>query len=95
MKTAGVRDLKAHLSAYLRDVQRGEVLLVTDNGRVVAEIRAPGSGATPSEVRYPRLSKAGAVRLASNRATRGWAKGPAHPAPRGTAQSLLDAERGE
>ena len=37
MKTAGVRDLKTHLSGYLRDVARGDVVLVTDRGRVVAE----------------------------------------------------------
>jgi antitoxin (DNA-binding transcriptional repressor) of toxin-antitoxin stability system len=41
MKTVGIRDLEAHLSAYLRDVTRGERLLVTDRGRVVAELRQP------------------------------------------------------
>ncbi|MBK6308217.1 MAG: type II toxin-antitoxin system prevent-host-death family antitoxin [Gemmatimonadetes bacterium] len=41
MRTIGIRDLKAHLSQTLRDVQRGELYLVTDRGRVVAELRPP------------------------------------------------------
>jgi antitoxin (DNA-binding transcriptional repressor) of toxin-antitoxin stability system len=44
MTTVGVRLLKARLSEYLRRVRSGEVILVTDRGRVVAEIRAPGGG---------------------------------------------------
>lgn len=41
MRTVGVREFKARLSQYLRDVQGGDVILVTDRGRVVAELRAP------------------------------------------------------
>jgi antitoxin (DNA-binding transcriptional repressor) of toxin-antitoxin stability system len=95
MKTAGVRDLKAHLSSYLREVQRGEVVLVTVDGRVVAELRSPGSVAVGTEVRHPRLVRSGAVRLAVDPAAHGWAKPPSRPAPPGTARALLDAERGE
>ena len=36
-----VRELKNRLSAYLREVARGEIVLVTDRGRVVAELRRP------------------------------------------------------
>lgn len=39
MRAVAVRELKNRLSAYLRDVARGEVILVTDRGRVVAELR--------------------------------------------------------
>ncbi|MHC4236478.1 MAG: type II toxin-antitoxin system Phd/YefM family antitoxin, partial [Planctomycetota bacterium] len=46
MKAVGVRELKAHLSRYLREVQAGEVILVTDRGRVVAELRVPGPATT-------------------------------------------------
>jgi antitoxin (DNA-binding transcriptional repressor) of toxin-antitoxin stability system len=41
MKTVGVRELKTRLSGYLAEVARGEVILVTDRGRVVAELREP------------------------------------------------------
>jgi prevent-host-death family protein len=43
MIAVGIRELKARLSHYLREVVRGEIVLVTDRGRVAAEIRAPGS----------------------------------------------------
>jgi prevent-host-death family protein len=36
--TVGVRDLKAHLSEYLRRVQQGQVLIITDHGRPVGRL---------------------------------------------------------
>jgi antitoxin (DNA-binding transcriptional repressor) of toxin-antitoxin stability system len=48
MKAVGIRELKDRLSRYLDEVRHGEVLLVTDRGRVVAEIRQPGAEATLS-----------------------------------------------
>lgn len=39
MRAIGVKQLKARLSEYLRDVRRGETLLVTDRDEVVAELR--------------------------------------------------------
>ncbi len=44
IRTVNIRALKDKLSAFLRDVQRGDVVLVTDRGRVVAEIRQPSIG---------------------------------------------------
>ncbi len=44
MKTVDVKLLKNRLSAYLREVKDGEVVLVTDRGRVVAELRQPSTG---------------------------------------------------
>ena len=41
MKSVAVRELKDRLSAYLRDVRGGEVVLITDRGKVVAELRRP------------------------------------------------------
>ena len=43
MRVVGIRELKAKLSAYVREVARGEVFLVTDRDRVVAELRPPGA----------------------------------------------------
>lgn len=37
-KTAGVRELKARLSSYLRDVRHGETVLVSDRGELVAKL---------------------------------------------------------
>jgi antitoxin (DNA-binding transcriptional repressor) of toxin-antitoxin stability system len=98
MKTAGVRELKAHLSGYLRDVERGDVVLVTDRGRVVAELRPPGAAEqalSPADLRYRKLVADGLLRPA---AAPGSARWPSRTAPRlkkGTSQELLDAERGE
>lgn len=39
----GIRELKNQLSRYVRKVEAGEVVLVTDRGRVVAELLPPGS----------------------------------------------------
>jgi antitoxin (DNA-binding transcriptional repressor) of toxin-antitoxin stability system len=41
MKVVGIKELKNKLSEYLRLVKSGEVVLVTDRGDVVAELRAP------------------------------------------------------
>jgi len=38
MRTLGLKTLKNKLSEYVRDVAAGEVVLVTDRGRVVAKL---------------------------------------------------------
>jgi prevent-host-death family protein len=45
MRVIGIRELRQHASRYLRDVQRGETIQVTDRGRPVARlvpVRAAG-----------------------------------------------------
>lgn len=44
METVGIRELKNHLSAYVRKVEGGDVVIVTDRGRIVAELVPPGTG---------------------------------------------------
>lgn len=64
MKTAGIRELKAKLSEYLRQVQKGETVLVTDRGGVVAELRPPGAEAealTPAAIRFRQAVESGLV----------------------------------
>jgi antitoxin (DNA-binding transcriptional repressor) of toxin-antitoxin stability system len=98
MKTAGVRDLKTNLSGYLRDVARGDVVLVTDRGRVVAELRPPGAvekSISPADLRYRRLIERGLLRPAAAPGTIDWRAAPRVRLKRGTSQELLDAERGE
>ena len=41
MTSVGVKDLKAHLSQYLRLVKSGETVRVTEHNRVIAEIVLP------------------------------------------------------
>jgi len=96
MKTVGIRDLKTRLSAHLRDVARGDVILVTDRGRVVAELRPPGAAEktmTPEQMARQRLIERGLLEPAVAPGSLRWNT----PLPRllkgGTAQELLDAER--
>ena len=66
IRTTNIRALKDRLSAFLRDVQRGDVILVTDRGRVVAEIRQPTVGShppDPAEFRLRRLVEDGVLKL--------------------------------
>ena len=56
MRTVGIRELKNRLSEFLRLVQQGEEVLVTDRGRVIAELRQPGRHIT--EEPYPLLAAA-------------------------------------
>jgi prevent-host-death family protein len=41
VKSVGIRKLKNSLSAYLREVKKGAVILVTEHGNIVAELRIP------------------------------------------------------
>jgi len=50
MRTVGLKVLKNRLSEYIRIVTGGEVVLVTDRDRVVAELRPPqGRGPLTSD----------------------------------------------
>ncbi|HJW74506.1 MAG TPA: type II toxin-antitoxin system prevent-host-death family antitoxin [Thermoleophilia bacterium] len=46
MTSVGIRELKAHLSRYIRLVADGEKVVVTDRGREVAVISAPDASLT-------------------------------------------------
>jgi prevent-host-death family protein len=66
MRAAGVRELKSKLSEYLRLVAAGETVLVTDHGRVVAQLAPPPVYAPPTlseDEALERLAAAGKVRL--------------------------------
>jgi antitoxin (DNA-binding transcriptional repressor) of toxin-antitoxin stability system len=65
MITVGLKVLKNRLSEYIRAVAAGEIVLVTDRDRVVAEIRAPGG-------RGPLASDA----LLAEAMRRGWVSAP-------------------
>jgi antitoxin (DNA-binding transcriptional repressor) of toxin-antitoxin stability system len=41
IRSVGVKELKDNLSAFLRGVKEGEIVLVTERSNVIAEIRQP------------------------------------------------------
>ena len=70
MRAAGIRDIKNRLSEYLRLVREGETVLVTDRGRVVAQLAPPPRFAPPTiseDDALARLAAAGKVRLPAKR----------------------------
>jgi len=95
MKAVAVKELKNRLSAYLREVKNGEVVLVTDRGVVVAELRQPSAGArlAPHDQALERLSAEGALAPGLPQDPRAYRPSPLPRAvPSG---EILDAERGE
>lgn len=97
MKAVGIRELKARLSQYLREVQDGEVVLVTDRGRVVAEVRAPGTAPEPesaSDRALRRLAERGGLIVGKPHDPDLYMRSPLETEP-GTASELLAEEREE
>lgn len=96
MKTVGIRDLKNRLSEYLREVHRGEIVLVTDRGEVVAELSLPRHDATEPGVPAAllALAKRGLVTLGSPRDSSLYKAMPRSCRGRRSAAQLLDDERG-
>ena len=98
MKAIGVRELKAQLSRYIREVAAGEVVLVTDRGRVVAELRAPTdrpvAPESDLELRLRLLAARMPLTIGHRRDGFSYGESPVI-APPGTARRLLDAERDE
>jgi antitoxin (DNA-binding transcriptional repressor) of toxin-antitoxin stability system len=50
-KNVGIADLKAHLSAHLRDVRGGNALLIVDRGHPVAQVIPFGDEGATLQVR--------------------------------------------
>lgn len=95
MRTIGIRDLKAQLSRVLREVRQGEVYLVTDRGRVIAEMREPSTDAaralSAAEQGLLRLSATGELRIAER--PRQQYRAPTLSMPDGTASAWLNWTR--
>lgn len=95
MKAVGLRDLKNRLSEYIRDVRRGEIVIVTDRGEVVAELGPPGRHAVSSDVPpgLQALARKGLATLGQPNNGRVYRR--LRPALKpGRAAALLSAERG-
>ena len=96
MKAVGLRELKNRLSEYVREVRRGERVLVTDRGEVVAELSPPGEGSAAA-ARLPAglhtLSREGLATLGLPNEAQAYAE--LRPALKpGRSAALLAEERG-
>jgi antitoxin (DNA-binding transcriptional repressor) of toxin-antitoxin stability system len=93
VERVGVKNLKNNLSAYLRQVKRGVRVLVTDRGEVIAEIGKPREQHGDLPPLFEEWIRRGELRPGRR---------PKRPLPEsrvrfpaGTAQRLLDLDRGE
>lgn len=73
MATVGVRELRNHLSRYLRRVREGELLVITDRGEPVGELVPVAGGAGAERARA--LVRAGRARWSGGK-PRGLAGAP-------------------
>lgn len=95
MASTGIRQLKDHLSRYIRRIEAGERIAVTAHGRVVAELGPPGRASRAGRGgRYEQLVADGVIRPASEPGDplEGW---PDIRLPAGTVADLIDNDRGE
>lgn len=93
MKTVAVKELKNKLSSYLREVRDGEVVLITNRGRVVAELRQPSGALLMTYHRgIGRLHPEGVFAAASPQNPKAYRASSLQHAVQ--SQDLLDAERG-
>ena len=58
--TVGVRDLKANLSAYVAKAQKGQTIVITLNGKAVADLN-PHTVQADVDARMKALVEAGVV----------------------------------
>ena len=96
MKTADVKQLRARLSEYLRLVETGEIVLITERDEVIAELRPAGRRPAPArslEAQLQALADAGeTTRPTLSKGEWTW-KVKGLGLPLGTAARLLDEIR--
>lgn len=95
MKAVAVKELKNRLSSYLREVKGGEVVLVTDRGQVVAELRQPTKGTPLSahDQAVERLCAQGVLVAGLPQDPRAYRPSPLRRPV--SSRELLEAERAE
>jgi antitoxin (DNA-binding transcriptional repressor) of toxin-antitoxin stability system len=93
MISTGIRELKNHLSRYVRRIEAGERIAVTAHGRVIAELGPPAKAAGGRDP-LAELIAAGLARppIEGGDPLADW---PALRLPAGTAAALLNADRDE
>ena len=65
-KVVGSRELKTRLGTYLRQVQKGQTVVVTDRGRPVAELTPVAVEGNDEERRLEELVAVGVLSRASH-----------------------------
>jgi antitoxin (DNA-binding transcriptional repressor) of toxin-antitoxin stability system len=95
MRTLDVKELRKRLSEYLREVRRGESVLVTDLGQAIAELSPPRHVANDPDLPAAllALAKRGLVTLGSPNDNSLYEAMPRSRRGLRSAAQLLDEER--
>jgi prevent-host-death family protein len=93
MKTTsvGIREAKMHLSRYLKQVQQGREIILTDRGRPVGRIVPVEPAALPLTERLRRLTEKGMLEFRHGPATS--TVGPPIPVKDDVARRYLEEDR--
>jgi antitoxin (DNA-binding transcriptional repressor) of toxin-antitoxin stability system len=92
MEKVSISEIKNRLSAYLRKVRAGQVVIIMDRDQPVARLeRIAGNGHHDDRLR--RLEQAGLVRRASKTLRRGLLAGSAPKATHSVLDALLEDRR--
>jgi len=92
MTSVGIRDLKAHLSRYLRSVSGGEEIVVTDRGRPIARIVSEPRGKQTPGDRLKRLEEDGLL-VPPERPLRRKTTGPARVGGKRLSEIVIEERR--
>lgn len=88
----GIREAKANLSKFLRMVEKGKEVVLTDRGRPVGKLVPFDKTALPLGVRIKQMEEAGTLEPPSPKGP--GRLPPAIPVENGMAQRLLEQDRG-
>lgn len=91
MKTVPVAELKASLSAYLRQVKAGEDVLVTERGRPIARLTPAGTAAWPAHLEA--MAAQGLITAGTAKLPTGFWRLPRPKDPKGLVMRALLEER--
>lgn len=92
---ASIRELRDNLSRYVRRAEAGERVSVTVNGRVVAELAPVATAKGARRGGFDQLVEAGVMIPPEKGGGDPLASWPRIRLPKGTAASLIDADRDE
>lgn len=94
METASVSGFKTSLSAYLRLVQKGEEVLITDHGRPVAKV-LPVSPTETLPEHLQEMIRDGLARPGSGVLPKNFWDLPRPKVSKGTLRDIMSEERGD
>ena len=94
MEHAGIAELKARLSGYLKKVRAGEEVLITDRGHPVARLAPVASRGAEVSNHLEEMERQGLVKIGSGRMPDGLQQRPCVTGGYTAAQAVIDA-RGE